>query len=120
MALSIKQRLSKKKDIERVLQNGRKISNASFRLFFYPAKDGVFRGTTVISRKVSKKATVRNRLRRRISGLLQKDKKLLSYKLDSVFFVSPAAAERTKKQFYEDLRDIFDRLHKTVSKNSIS
>jgi ribonuclease P protein component len=51
----------------------RRIHTPYFTIFFTQNEDEVFRATVVVSKKVAPKATMRNKIKRRIFGLLQKN-----------------------------------------------
>lgn len=119
MAFSKQQRLSKKKDIERVLADGRKQSGSFFRLFFYFNNLPYSRYAFIISKKVSQKATERNRLRRRIGSWIAAHGNFRPPR-DIVFIVYPQARVLSRKKLYEELERVFHRLHTAVSKNSVS
>lgn len=117
VALPQKLRLSKKKEIERVLGSGKKAVQPSFRLFFYPNKRPYPRFAFIISKKISKKAVDRNRLRRRIVGwLLGQD--LRGVSVDCVILPSPHVVTISKKELYEHFSDSFHRMRSLISKNS--
>ena len=67
MALSKKNRLKKKKDFERVFRKGRAVNGSFLFIKFRPNSIGVPRIAFVISIKVSKKAVIRNKIRRILS-----------------------------------------------------
>lgn len=64
-------RLRKDRDIQRVFRLGRPGGNDLIGLKTLPNKLGVSRAALVVSGKISKKAVVRNRIRRRLSGQLE-------------------------------------------------
>jgi ribonuclease P protein component len=117
VALPQKLRLSKKKEIERVLGSGKKAVHPFFRLFFYPNKHLYPRFAFIISKKISKKAVDRNRLRRRIVGWLERQE-LRGMSIDCVILPATTAATISKKELYEHFSDSFHRMRSLISKNS--
>ena len=107
MALSRIHRLKKKKDIETALKSGRRRRGIAFRLFFYPNKRVCARYAFVISKKTLKKSADRNRLRRRITGWIQKNPKFLTLSFDVVCIFVPRASELTRKELYADFEKNF-------------
>ena len=107
MALPSKNRLAKKKDIEYVFKNGRRLTTTSFRLFFCPNDLPYSRFAFSISKKVSKKAVMRNRLRRRVASWILGEKRLKMLKRDYMLVFLPPSAKETKTFFYEELKRAF-------------
>jgi ribonuclease P protein component len=64
-------RLSSPRDIARVFKRGRFAGDGGIQCKAAPNGQGHSRIVIVVSKKVSKKAVVRNRLRRRISGVIE-------------------------------------------------
>lgn len=91
-------RLKKKKDFERVFKEGK-----GFRedfLFFKIAKNnsGINRFAFIVGKKLSRKATIRNKVRRRLSALVRQKLKNLKSGHDAIFLVFPGIE---KKDFWE-------------------
>lgn len=72
MAFPLRNRLKKQKDFEEVFAKGKTVKGSFFFIKALFREKGPFRCAVVVSSKVSSKAVVRNRLRRRLSALSQK------------------------------------------------
>ena len=120
MALKKKYRLSKKNDIELVLKNGKRRTAQSFRLFFYPNKLNFSRFCVIISKKVAKKATTRNRIRRRIIGWIQENGCTNITGYDFIILCQVAVPVLPKKILYEDLKRTFNFFYPAISNNAFS
>ena len=59
-------RFNASRDIENIYRRGRAIRHGVFSLKYVPAKKTNYRLAVVVSKKVSKSAVVRNRIRRRV------------------------------------------------------
>lgn len=78
-----------RKSFQKVLKEGRTIST-SFLVFKYLEQDlPYFRLGILITKKVSKKATERNKIKRRIREIVRLNLPKTSKKLDMVFIVIP-------------------------------
>jgi len=64
-------RLAKKRDVDRVWKRGKRVRAPRFYVCVLPNNQNVVRCTVVVSLRVSKKATIRNRLKRRIREILR-------------------------------------------------
>lgn len=92
---SKKHRLAKSKDVKLVLTRGRGFFNPYFTIKFTPTlKD--FRCTIVVSTKVSKKAVIRNKLKRILRDTLRSKQTLLKIG-DYVIIVKQAAVKLESK-----------------------
>ncbi|HIQ51021.1 MAG TPA: ribonuclease P protein component, partial [Nautiliaceae bacterium] len=56
-----------KKEIEIVLKKGKKYSSINFLLFYFPFNE--LKVSPIVSKKVSKKAVIRNRIKRRVRNI---------------------------------------------------
>jgi ribonuclease P protein component len=72
MAFPLRNRLKKQKDFEEVFTKGKTVKGSFFFCKVLQRGGGPFRYATVVSSKVSPKAVIRNRLRRRILSISQK------------------------------------------------
>lgn len=101
MALPKKNRLKEKNDFREVFRRGKTV-NDSFMLFkFVPNQLQESRFAFIVSRKVSKKAVIRNQLKRRLSELVGAEIPRLKRPVDGIFIVR---AQATKESF-EKLKD---------------
>lgn len=104
--------LKKKKDFERIFKKGKKFKEDFLVLRVAPNKLKRNRFGIVVSREVSKKATIRNKLKRRIKALLQ-DKIYKSRKedegLDVVLVVSPGLEAKSFGELEKIIYEIFKK-----------
>ena len=71
MALPKRLRLSDSSEIKRVFKEGRTLNSAFFAIKFLPANLDSFRLAIIVSSKVSKKAVIRNKIKRKISEIIR-------------------------------------------------
>ena len=64
-------RLSRQKDFKRVLTKGKSFFSPAFRLRYLANESNLFCVAVIVSSKVSKKATVRNRLKRQTLEIIR-------------------------------------------------
>ncbi len=69
--LAKKFRIKFKKDFDNILKSRNKFFSNNFSIKFYPNYQDISKFSIVVSTKISKKATVRNQLRRRIFEILR-------------------------------------------------
>ena len=96
--LSKLNRLKKKRDFEAVFKKGRSFKNNLLIIKLTANKLKESRFGFIVSQKISKKAVVRNKVRRRLSESVGKNLKLIKGGLD-VVLISLAGIE--KKEFFE-------------------
>ncbi len=96
-------RLKKKKDFERVSMQGGVERSGFLVLRFVRNNEDKTRVGFVCSKKISKKAVVRNKIRRRMKQAVRKQHVFLKKGYDIVFFARPAI---TNKDFWDIEKDI--------------
>ncbi len=108
--LSKKNRLAKDLDIKKVFARGRSFLNSGISLRFLPkAGEGEARFAVVVSTKVSKKATKRNRLKRLIREELKS--RLRTFPCgDYIISVRPTAEKLEEKKFLDLAAQIFSKV----------
>ena len=105
--LSAEHRLRKEKDFERVFKKGKKIKGDSLYLKFAPNKLPESRFGFVVSKKVSLKATERNKIKRKLSEAVKDLLPFLKKGFDVVLLVAPSFDSFQSLQ--EMLGDLFKK-----------
>lgn len=110
MALPKKARLAKNKDFLRVFQRSQRAEskNVLVRVHWKPAPPA--RIAVVVSNKVSKKAFLRNAMRRRIVEWLRQSTEVIAKPVDIVITAKPGAASFPKTELLGELQQILRRL----------
>ncbi len=104
-------RLQKEKDIERVFKKGRGFKEDFLVLKTLKNDSNKIRFGFVISQKVSKKANVRNKIKRRLSELVRsklKFKALTNYS-DNLFIAVPGLEKKDFWEIEETTNKLFQR-----------
>jgi len=101
--LASKFRLAKEKDFQRIFKQGRSVQAALFRIKILKNNLEVSRFAIVISNKISKKAAVRNRLKRQISEILRINLTKIKRGFDVVIVVKPVIIGSQYKEIEEVL-----------------
>jgi ribonuclease P protein component len=103
-------RLSKRNDFKPLFTDGKRIESSLFRLAYRRNLIGHVRLALVTSRSVDKRATVRNRLRRRAKEWLRAQEERMRQPLDVAIIFKKEAAKAPRKKFYEELKRSFNRV----------
>ncbi len=98
-----------KKDIDFVFKKGKKYTSYAFYLKYVDSKKTFFRYAVVVSSKVSKKATTRNKIRRQIKEIIRKHQKFIPT-VDFVVFVQKIALEKKFKEIEKEMLFLLDRI----------
>jgi len=121
--LSSKNRLRKKSDINEVFKNGKTVAGRF--IFIRIAKNGLKdnRFAFVVSLKVSKKAVIRNKVKRQLREIVKQslDKSSRQAKLrqgfDFMIIVKPLIINKNFQEIKQDLNEIFNfKIDKIISK----
>ena len=91
-------RIKKKKDFESIFKNSRSFKNNLFILKIKENNLGLNRVGFVVSQKISKRAVIRNKVRRRLSEIIKKEINNIPLGTDLVFIT---LAGIDKKEFSE-------------------
>ena len=94
MALPKKNRLSDKSGIEKVFKKGKRLDSELFSIKFLPAGNNSSKFAIVVSLKISKKAALRNKIRRMISEIIRLNISKLKPGYSIVLMVKPAVLDK--------------------------
>jgi len=111
-----KNRLNKKKDLQKVFRKGKGIKESLLTFKWIYNNSGISRFAFVISKKVSKKAVLRNKIRRR---LREKVRLMLPYfkeGIDGVIIANSGIEKQKKEKLIDNLNKILFRA-KLIKKN---
>ena len=109
MALNKKNRLKKKKDFEGVFKGGKAV-RGNFLFAKYLKNDlGFPRFAFIVSSKVSKKAVVRNRIRRVLSDISRTRLKEIG-PVDAILIADKRIIEAPREKIEQDLESILRKL----------
>jgi ribonuclease P protein component len=109
--MSAKQnRLVKKKDFEKIFKLGKACYTNLLGVKVLTSQFKFNRFGIIVSTKVSKKATTRNKLKRQIRRALESIDKKLFTSLDMVIIVLPASVSRDYKEMAQELEKICFKL----------
>lgn len=89
--LASTQRLRRSSDIRRVYRTGHQSHHPLLRFITAPSLRATPRGTVIVSVRVSKKATERNRLKRQVRVILRKHLQNLKQPHDCLLILTPKA-----------------------------
>ena len=106
--LSKKNRITKKKDFERIFKKGASIKEQFLVLKVALGSLQTSRFTFVVSQKVSKNAAVRNKIKRQLRGLMRPQINEIKKRVDGVFIVLPGLENKN----FQEIKDIVDSLLK--------
>jgi len=95
--LPTRNRIKETKDLKKVLKEGRRAKNEDLAVVFQTNHKKLTRFAFIISTKISKKATIRNRLKRRLSEIIQKQNKNILAGFDVVIVPSPSLEKKDFK-----------------------
>ncbi|MGD0576461.1 MAG: ribonuclease P protein component [Candidatus Staskawiczbacteria bacterium] len=96
-------RIKKKKDFEIIFKKGASFKNGLFVLRFVKNNSDKSRFGFIVSQKVSKKATVRNKIRRRLTEIIKAERKTIKAGTDLVLIAMPGAEKKDFSEIKESL-----------------
>lgn len=114
--LQRKNRIRLKKEFNHVFKHGSSSYCKYIGVRVLDNKKGVSRLGVVVSTKVSKKAVVRNKIKRIFRDFFQQEMHLISKPFDVVIIALPGIDKLEKKEINESLREIFIKLNIITNK----
>lgn len=102
-------RIKKKKDFEVVFKKGASCKNSLFVLKVLKSNYEQSRFGFVVSQKVSKKAVIRNKIRRSMAQVAGTELNKIKQGLDLVFIVLPGANEKNASEIKENFLSILKK-----------
>ncbi|MDD3531764.1 MAG: ribonuclease P protein component [Candidatus Shapirobacteria bacterium] len=110
MAMLTKKHRLPKKRIEQVKGGGRYFQTPFFTLVYLSGRRTASQFAFVLSKRVSKKATIRNKTKRLIAGSVREIMTDLKSGFWAVFLVKRAALDQGKEVLSEVVRDSFNKV----------
>lgn len=107
--LSRKFRLSLKKDFDQILKSKSKFYSYNFVLRFKKTQNPLSRFAVVASKKVSKKAVIRNRIKRRIVEIIRLNMSKICNGYDIMFFVKSDVSKIEHQKLQEEILLLFKK-----------
>jgi ribonuclease P protein component len=102
-----KNRLTKTKEIERVFKSGKGFYNNVLGFKVLKNQEDYNRFCIVISAKVSKKAVVRNKIKRRIRSIVENEDKSLKQGFDFLIITNKEILDKDFLEIKESIKDSF-------------
>ena len=110
-------RLKKENDFSNVLRAGRKIKGNSLILKFRGTDSGQTRFGVAVSKKVSKKATVRNKIRRRMLAVCGMNIVRIKKNIDVVLLALPGMETKNFSEIKAIIENTFSKAGITPAQN---
>ncbi|MEA3449834.1 MAG: ribonuclease P protein component [Patescibacteria group bacterium] len=107
---SKKYRLSNKKDFDRVWQSRQSAYLKLLGVKITGNNEENNRFGVIVSTKISKKAVIRNKIKRRIRAVIKKELEKLKIGYDIVIFSQKAIVDSSYKEIETELTQIFNKL----------
>lgn len=101
--------LRKKRDFDSVFKKGENFKSSHFVLKIAKNNLDISRFGFIVSQKVSKKAVVRNKIKRRLRAFVKNELKDIKKGIDVVLIALPSVENRDFSGISEDLMEIFKK-----------
>lgn len=100
-------RLTKKRDFDNIFQKGKGFKEGFLFLRIVSNKLPNSRFAFIISKKTSKKATIRNKIRRQLQGLAQTNLAVIKKGMDCVLVVLPGFKNECFQEMEKNIQNLF-------------
>ena len=98
-------RIKKKKDFETIFKNSKSFKNNLFIFKIMKNNLGLNRFGFVVSQKVSKKAVIRNKVKRRLSEIIKAEEKNIKSGIDLIIITLPGSEKKDFSELKEAVSD---------------
>jgi len=109
---TFKKSISKKKDFDNIFKKGKSIKGVFLLLRFMQNDLKFNRFAFIVSKKVSAKAVLRNKVRRRLSEAIKEFNKSGENGLDLVFIALPKIKEKNFAEIQAEVKNILSKVFK--------
>ena len=110
MVLPKRNKISDNSEFEKIYRKGRKMQGEFLTLIFLKNRNGISRFGVVVSGKVSKKATERNRIKRKITEIIRKDFADFKGGFDFLILAKPESLSKKSDNLKKDLMSILRKI----------
>ncbi|PIV45352.1 MAG: ribonuclease P protein component [Candidatus Nealsonbacteria bacterium CG02_land_8_20_14_3_00_37_10] len=107
--LSKNHRIRKKKDIEKIFKEGKNFRENSLVLKTVKNDLNAYRFGFIVSQKISKKANIRNKIKRRLREIVRLRMKSPEANTDNLFIALPGLEKKEFKQLEETIEKLFKK-----------
>ncbi len=104
------QRITKKSDFNLIYKKGRVFYSENLSLRILKKNSNINRFAVIVSKKVSNKATKRNKLKRRLRELLKKYENRLPKGVDMVIYTKKELLELNFKELEKNIKKILTKI----------
>lgn len=111
VALSRKNRLTDRKIISEVMRRGRKLNAKGLRMYVGGRTAGIWRAVVISPKKIDKRATTRNKLRRQVGEIIRQAMRSAS-PFNVVVYLEPGAAKLSFAGLKEELGTLLGKVVK--------
>ncbi len=112
--LTKENRLRKNNDFKSVFENGKSVSNELFFLKFKKNNLGINRFGFVIGTKITKKAVLRNKIKRRLTEIIKKKLDEIESGLDIILIAKPKVINKNYSEIKQSIDDLFKKIKQMI------
>jgi ribonuclease P protein component len=102
-------RVTKEREFQAIYRRGKYKATALFSVHYLPNRFGFSRIGIVVTKKISKKATERNLIKRRVREIAREMLPKIKGNFDVVISIKKLATEKEYAEIHKELADIFQK-----------
>ncbi|MDD3386669.1 MAG: ribonuclease P protein component [Candidatus Pacebacteria bacterium] len=99
-------RLKKKKEFETVFKNGKTVRSKNIISKYFKSEDNKTKIGFIVSKKVSKKAVERNKIKRRLRASVRENKEMIKDGMNIIIIALPSIKEVPYSEINNDIKSI--------------
>ena len=104
--------IKENKDFSEILNQRKVIKNKFYTIYYNDKKEAYYRFGLSVGKKISKKAVIRNKLKRRLKSIIDNNKNYYQKSKDYIIIMKEACLKAT----YQDLEKAFQEIMNNINK----
>lgn len=105
--------IKESKDFEKIIKKGKLLKNKYYILYYLPNDDNkYYRFGISVGKKISNKAVIRNKLKRRLKSIIDNHKNLYQNNKDYIIIMERSCLEANYQELENNFIDILNKLNK--------
>lgn len=109
--------IKENKDFSEILNKRRFIKNKYYTIYYNDKKEAYYRFGLSVGKKISKKAVIRNKLKRRLKSIIDNNKNYYQKSQDYIIIMKEACLETSYNELEKAFQDIMNKINKKGDNN---
>ena len=109
--------IKENKDFSKILKKKKFIKNKYYTIYYNDKKEVYYRFGLSVGKRISNKAVIRNKLKRRLKSIIDNNKNYYSKSKDYIIIMKEASLEASYEELEKAFKDIMNNINKKGENN---